>query len=73
MEGKIVSLTAQGKAQGRFMAFLPLLVGGGLALLDPDSMSKLISTPIGYAVSIVIVVMQVLGYVFINKTISIDT
>lgn len=73
MEGKIVSLTAQGKAQGRFMAFLPLLVGGGLALLDPDSMSKLISTPVGYAVSTVIVVMQVLGYVFINKTISIDT
>jgi Flp pilus assembly protein TadB len=55
------------------MAFLPLLVGGGLALLDPDSMSKLISTPVGYAVSTVIVVMQVLGYVFINKTISIDT
>ena len=54
------------------MAFA-LTRGRGASLLDPDSMSKLISTPIGYAVSIVIVDMQVLGYVFINKTISNDT
>lgn len=73
MEGKIESLTAQGKAQGKFMAALPILVGGGLSLIDPESMGKLLSTAEGNLVMMIIVVMQVLGFIFINKVTSIDS
>ncbi len=73
MEGKIESLTAQGKTQGLFMGFLPVLVGIGLSFLDPESMSKLVSTTIGYVVLAVMVVMQVMGFIFIRKITSIDS
>jgi tight adherence protein B len=73
MEGKIDSLTAQGKAQGKFMAGLPVLVGVGLSFLDPVSMSKLISTGIGNVVLGVIIAMQITGFIFINKVTNIDS
>jgi len=73
MEGKINSLTAQGKAQGRFMAALPIIVGIGLSFLDTEAMSKLVTTPVGYGVTAVMIVMQIMGFIFINKTTSIDT
>ena len=73
MEGKIESLTAQGKAQGKFMAALPILVGFGLWLMDPVSMNKLIDTGLGNVVLGVIIVMQVLGFIGINKVTNIDS
>ena len=73
MEGKIDSLTAQGRTQGIFMSCLPVLVGFGLAFLDPESMSKLISTTVGYVVLAVMIVMQVMGYLFIRKITNIDS
>ena len=73
MEGKIDSLPAQGKAQGKFMAGLPILVGVGLSFLDPVSMSKLISTGIGNVVLGVIIAMQITGFIFINKVTNIDS
>ncbi len=48
MEGKIDSLTAQGRMQGIVMTGLPVLLGGLLFALEPDSMSKLFTTPIGW-------------------------
>ena len=73
MEGKIDSLTAQGRTQGIFMSCLPVLVGFGLAFLDPESMSKLISTTVGYVVLAIMIVMQVMGYLFIRKITNIDS
>jgi len=72
MEGKIDALTAQGRMQGIVMTGLPLLLGGLLFLLEPDAMSKLFTTPMGWGVVSVIVVMEVLGYIFIKKITSID-
>ncbi|NQZ31307.1 MAG: type II secretion system F family protein [Oceanospirillaceae bacterium] len=72
MEGKIDALTAQGKMQGVVMTGLPVLLGGLLYILEPEAMSKLFTTPMGWGVLSVIVVMEVLGYIFINKVTSID-
>ena len=72
MEGKIDALTAQGRMQGIVMTGLPLLLGGLLFFLEPDAMSKLFTTPMGWGVVSVIVVMEVLGYIFIKKITSID-
>ncbi len=72
MEGKIESLTAQGRMQGLVMTGLPLLLGGLLYALEPDAMAKLFTTTIGWGFLAVIVVMEVLGYFFIRKVTSID-
>jgi tight adherence protein B len=72
MEGKIDSLTAQGKLQGIVMTGLPILLGVLLNFLEPEAMAKLWTTPIGWGVLGIIVVMEGLGYFMISKITSID-
>ena len=72
MEGKIESLTAQGKMQGVVMTGLPILLGVLLYFLEPESMEKLWTTNIGYGVLAVIFFMETLGYIMIQKITSID-
>lgn len=72
MEGKIDSLTAQGRLQGIVMTGLPILLGVLLYFLEPENMSKLWTTKIGYAVTAVIIVMEFMGYTMIKKITSID-
>ncbi len=72
MEGKIQSLTAQGKLQGIVMTGLPVLLGVLLNFLEPDAMEKLWTTGTGWVVLSVIIVMELLGYFMIAKITSID-
>lgn len=72
MEGKIEALTAQGRMQGIVMTGLPVLLGALLFFLEPQAMGQLFTTPMGWGLLSVIVVMEVLGYVFIKKITSID-
>ena len=72
MEGKIRSLTAQGKLQGVVMTGLPVLLGVLLNFLEPAAMSKLWTTGVGWMVLAVIIVMELLGYLMIKKITSID-
>lgn len=72
MEGKIQALTAQGKMQGFVMTGLPILLAVLLMWLEPENMGKLFTTEVGWAVLGVIVVMEILGFVFIRKITTID-
>lgn len=72
MEGKIKSLTAQGKYQGVVMAALPLFLALIIYHIEPAAMSRLWSEPIGWAVCAVIIVFEFLGYYFIKKIVTID-
>jgi len=72
MEGKIESLTAQGKLQGVVMTGLPVLLGFLLYMLEPASMEKLWTTTIGWIVLSIIFVMEVLGYIMIQKITAIN-
>lgn len=72
MEGKIQSLTAQGKLQGIVMTGLPVLLGVLLNFMEPEAMSKLWTTTVGWIVLAVIIMMESLGYLMINKITSID-
>jgi tight adherence protein B len=72
MEGKIQSLTAQGKLQGIVMTGLPVLLGLLLNFLEPEAMSKLWSTGVGWTVLAIIIIMLILGYGMIRKITSID-
>jgi tight adherence protein B len=72
MEGKIVSLTAQGKLQGLVMTFLPMVLAAILYLMEPDAMMLLFTTRTGWVVLVVIAVMETLGYLSIRKITAID-
>ena len=72
MEGKIEGLTAQGKLQGIVMTGLPVFLGVLLNFMEPEAMSKLWTTTIGWIVLSIIIIMEVMGYVIINKITSID-
>lgn len=72
MEGKIDALTAQGKIQGLVMTMLPLFLMGVLYKMEPEAMGPLFHTVMGWAVLGVIAVMELLGYFFIRKIVTID-
>jgi len=73
MEGKIDSLTAQGRAQGTFMALLPVALAILLSFIEPEAMRKLYTTREGLMVLAVMIFMQIMGFVFIRKITSIDS
>ncbi len=72
MEGKIESLTSQGKLQGVVMSSLPLLLMVALIKLEPQSMGMMFHTKIGWLVLGMIIVMQILGFLAIKKITEID-
>ncbi|WP_339079560.1 type II secretion system F family protein [Pseudomonas sp. TMP9] len=72
MEGKIDSLTAQGRAQGTFMAMLPIMLAIILSFIEPEAMRQLYTTRNGLMVLAVMVVMEVMGFMFIRKITRID-
>jgi len=72
MEGKIDSLTAQGKLQGIVMTGLPVLLAVLLYFLEPAAMEKLWTTTIGWIVLAIILFMEVMGYLMIQKITAID-
>ncbi|HQR03484.1 MAG: type II secretion system F family protein [Proteobacteria bacterium] len=72
MEGKIASLTAQGKIQGVVMTGLPLLVMFGLTQLEPVAMAPLFNSWVGWLTLTVIGIMETMGYFFIRQITRID-
>lgn len=72
MEGKVKSLTAQGRLQGIVMAMMPLGLVGFLSFAYPDTMHEMYHSYIGWAVIAVAAVMEYLGYRMCRKIMSID-
>ncbi|MET0323195.1 MAG: type II secretion system F family protein [Duganella sp.] len=72
MEGKIRSLTAQGKMQGLVMSALPLLLILVLNVMEPEAMAPLFYAWYGWVTMAVIVCTVGVGYHFIRKITAID-
>lgn len=72
IEEKIRSLTSQGKLQGLICAAMPLAVGYVLYLVNPELMEPMVRTPVGWGLISLILVMEVLGYIFIRKIVTIE-
>jgi tight adherence protein B len=71
-EGKIKSLTSQGKMQGLVMSGLPILMMFALDQLQPREMYPLFHSLPGWITLAVIAVMEVMGYIGIKKITTID-
>ncbi len=72
MEGKIASLTAQGKIQGYVMTGLPLFLMFILTHMEPEAMAPLYNTWYGYVTLGVIGIALTIGYMGIRKITNID-
>lgn len=72
MEGKIKSLTAQGKMQGVVMSGLPIFVGYLLYQIEPVAMGHLVTDYAGWGVCAVVIIGEYVGYKIIKKIVTID-
>jgi tight adherence protein B len=71
IEGRIRSLTAQGKLQGIIIGLMPVLVWLGFDLVRPDLTRPMMQHWFGYAMVALVVVMELLGAFFIRRVIAI--
>lgn len=72
MEGKIAALTAQGKLQAWVVGLLPLVMMAILDRMEPEAMSHLWHTRLGWGVLAVIAFLEVMGMYVIRRIVSID-
>lgn len=72
MEGKIDALTSQGKMQALLMGSMPFILMLGVFLLDKKTIMPLFTTPIGWGLLVLMLVLNGLGFFFIKKIVSID-
>jgi len=72
MEGKIRSLTAQGKMQGLVMSALPLFLVLILRVMEPEAMEPMFTEWYGWATLAFILLAVAVGYHFISKITNID-
>jgi len=72
IEGKIKSLTAQGKLQGMVVGAMPFLLGFALYIVDPGMMLGFFQSIIGMIVLFIILLMEIMGAFIIKKIVTID-
>jgi tight adherence protein B len=72
MEGKIRALTSQGKLQGLIVGLLPIFLLVVLSRMQHEAMAPLFNTLIGGLVLGVIGILEVIGFFFIRKIVTID-
>lgn len=72
MEGKIRALTAQGKLQAWVVGFLPIALMLVLNKMEPEAMSMLWNTRMGWATLVVIAFFEFMGIYVIRKIVAID-
>ena len=72
MEGKIDSLTAQGRLQGRVVSALPFLILLPLIYFEPEATYPIFTSLLGWCFLLVIITMDLIGSILIKKIVSID-
>jgi tight adherence protein B len=72
IEGRIDSLTAQGKMQGMLVSALPVFVGLMIWFIDPGLMEPMFTRPLGMFILIGMAVMEVLGYLCVRWVTTIE-
>jgi tight adherence protein B len=69
IRGKIAALTAEGKLQAYVLLALPIFVALAMSVLNPGYMAELFDYP---AVLGAAVVMEILGYLWLNRIVNFD-
>ena len=72
IEGRIDSLTAQGRMQGILVSLLPIFVGVMIYWIDPELMRPMFETWIGIGILVLMAIMEGMGYFFVRKITNIE-
>lgn len=72
IQRRIMTLTAQGRLQGRVLAGLPFILLGVLYLLDPAMITDFFTRPVGIALLLVVLVLETLGFLVIRRIVNIE-
>lgn len=72
IEGKITSLTAQGRAQAVVLCMMPFALGLALYLVQPGYIEPLYTTSVGGLVIAGLIVLELLGAYVIYRIVNID-
>lgn len=72
LDGKIKSLTAQGKLQAVVVTLLPTALGIMMYLMDKSMMMRMFNTTLGMVMLGIMCALQVLGFVMIRKITTLE-
>ncbi|AOB33554.1 pilus assembly protein [Bordetella sp. H567] len=72
LQGRIRTLTAQGRLQAWIVGALTPVLAGVLTWLDPVSMAALWHTPAGWSALAIIAMLEIAGVVWIRRIVNID-
>lgn len=72
MEGRILALTAQGRMQALVVGLLPAFLVAVLHKLEPEAMSELWRTPMGWVTLAILVTMESCGLWLVRRIVRID-
>ncbi len=72
IQGRIETLTAQGKMQGAVVSALPVALGLVLYFLTPDTLSLLFTTQIGQLLVGIFIFLEVFGWILIRRIVTIN-
>ena len=72
LESRIDSLTAQGRAMAKWLSAMPAVVMGILYMIDAAGTTRLFTEALGNMILLVVVILNVVGYIWIRKIMTID-
>lgn len=72
LEGKIKSLTAQGKMQAFVVTLLPSAIGFMMYLMEPAMMIRMFTTTLGMVLIGIMITLQILGFIMIRKITTLE-
>ncbi len=72
VEGKIRSLTAQGRLQASIVGLMPLLLAGAMYAISPAMMTNFLFSTVGIMIIVTALGFEVVGYLIIRKIVNID-
>lgn len=72
LEGKLQSLTAQGRNQATMMAVVTIAIAGIGYMIAPDETTRVFTEPSGRLILLIAIAMIAIGFLWIRKIMSVD-
>ena len=72
IQGRVITLTAQGRLQGIVVGLMPLILAAVLFAIDPQMMAAFLHSPPGVFLLVIILILETLGALMIRKIVAID-
>lgn len=72
IEGRIRTLTAQGRLQGIVIGLMPIALGFMMIVIDPEMMMPFLRSKVGLIVIGAVIILETVGFLAIRKIVRID-